>query len=150
VLPLVLLEAPLRWQDKNWRVRGDGWPTTCVTLLVTFVTAIACGQAPESGVVVSGMALAGPVCPVETNPPDPACAPRPVVDASILAISDSGEMVESRTEDDGRFSFVLAPGRYEIIAQPVEGLMGAPQPFEVEVLAESVDLGVVMYDTGIR
>jgi hypothetical protein len=96
------------------------------------------------------MALAGPVCPVETNPPDPACAPRPVVDASILAISDSGEMVESRTEDDGRFSFVLAPGRYEITAQPVEGLMGTPQPFEVEVLAESVDLGVVMYDTGIR
>jgi hypothetical protein len=73
-----------------------------------------------------------------------------VVDASILAISDSGEMVESRTEDDGRFSFVLAPGRYEIIAQPVEGLMGTPQPFEVEVLAESVDVGVVMYDTGIR
>jgi hypothetical protein len=73
-----------------------------------------------------------------------------VVEASILAISSSGEMVESRTEDDGRFSFVVASGRYEIVAQPVEGLTGTPQPFDVEVLAESIDLGVLMYDTGIR
>jgi len=121
-----------------------------VTLLVACVAAIACGHAPEDAVVVSGMALAGPVCPVETDPPDPACAPRPVVDANILAISESGEKVESRTEDDGRFFFVLAPGRYEIMAQPVAGLMGTPQPFEVEVMAEPVDIGVVMYDTGIR
>ena len=128
----------------------EGWPRTRLTLLVACVIVIACGQAPEAGVVVSGMALAGPVCPIETNPPDPTCAPNPVVEASILAISSSGEMVESRTGDDGRFSFVLAPGRYEIIAQPVVGLMGTPQPFDVEVLAEPIDLGVFMYDTGIR
>jgi hypothetical protein len=128
----------------------DGWRQIALTASLTALAIVACGQPPEAGIVLSGIALAGPVCPVETNPPDPACVPRPVVDASILAISDSGEMVESRTEDDGRFSFVLAPGRYEIIAQPVEGLMGTPQSFEVEVLAEPVDLGVLMYDTGIR
>lgn len=121
---------------------------TVAVLTVALTTS--CAQPVEPGFVVSGVALAGPVCPVETNPPDPACAPRPVVDAIVQAVADSGEVVESTTGPDGRFSFVLAPGRYEIIAQPAEGLMGTAAPIEVEVLAEPVDLGVLMYDTGIR
>ena len=32
---------------------------------------------------IAGVATAGPVCPVEKNPPDPACAPRPV-DGAVL------------------------------------------------------------------
>jgi hypothetical protein len=96
------------------------------------------------------MALAGPVCPVETNPPDPECAPRPVVGAVVLAISGSGDQVEVTTGPDGRFSFDLAAGRYRIVAQPVEGLMGTPEPVEVEAASGSVDVGVLIYDTGIR
>jgi hypothetical protein len=117
---------------------------------LTVVSVAACAGAPEPGVVVSGVALAGPVCPVETNPPDPACAPRPVVGAIVVAVKDSGEGFESTTGPAGQFSFVLPPGRYEIIAQSAAGLMGTPPPFEVEVLALTVDLGVLMYDTGIR
>src|SRR5687767_3744706 len=114
----------------------DSRSQIALTALLAALAFATCGQPPEAGVVVSGIALAGPVCPVETNPPDPSCAPRPVADAIVLAISDSGEEVDSRTGANGRFSFVLGPGRYEIIAQPVEGLMGAPQPLEVEVVAE--------------
>lgn len=128
----------------------DGWRQIVLIALLTALVVAACGQPPEAGVLVFGIALAGPVCPVETNPPDPSCAPRPVGDATVLAVSDSGNVVEATTGANGRFSFVLAPGRYEITAQPVEGLMGAPQPVDVEVLAEQVDLGVLMYDTGIR
>ncbi|HET8571999.1 MAG TPA: hypothetical protein VFN14_08925, partial [Candidatus Limnocylindria bacterium] len=29
-------------------------------------------------------AVAGPVCPVETQPPDPGCTPRPVAGATVL------------------------------------------------------------------
>ena len=119
-------------------------------VLLTIIASSACGAPPETGVVVSGVALAGPVCPVETNPPDPNCAPRPVVGATLLAIADSGEEVASNTDDSGEFSFVLAPGHYEIVAQPAEGLMGIPAPIEVEVAADAIDLGVLMYDTGIR
>jgi hypothetical protein len=131
-------------------MRSDGWRGILVAALLAALSAMACGQPPEAGVMVSGQAVAGPVCPVETNPPDPACAPRPVVGATVLAVSDSGEVVDSKTEADGRFRFILAPGRYEIVAQPAEGLMGTPQPFEVEVLSGPLDLGVLMYDTGIR
>ena len=133
------------------RLRGCDWRRKLLAgTLLTVLSVTACGGAPESGVVVSGMALAGPVCPVETNPPDPACAPRPVVGAIVLAVSDSGESVESTTGPDGQFSFVLPPGLYEIIAQSAAGLMGTPPPFQVEVLTLPVDLGVLMYDTGIR
>ncbi len=115
-----------------------------------FVLSMACGREPEVGIVISGTALAGPVCPVETNPPDPACAPRPVVGATVLAVSASGDRVEVTTAPDGRFSFDLAAGRYQIVAQPAEGLMGAPEPVEVEAASGSVDVGVLLYDTGIR
>jgi hypothetical protein len=111
---------------------------------------MACGRAPEAGVVISGVAMAGPVCPVETNPPDPACAPRPVAGAMVAAVSESGDQVETTTGPDGRFSFDLAAGRYQIVARPAEGLMGTPEPVEVEAASGSVDVGVLMYDTGIR
>jgi len=111
---------------------------------------MACGRGPEAGVVISGIALAGPVCPVETNPPDPACAPRPVAGAMVVAVSESGDQAEATTGPDGRFSFDLAAGHYQIVAQPAEGLMGTPEPVEVEAASGSVDVGVLMYDTGIR
>lgn len=120
------------------------------TVLFALMLPTACADAPETGYEVFGLALAGPVCPVETNPPDPACAPRPVVDASVIAVAASGETFESTTDRDGEFSLVLPPGRYEIIAQPVEGFMGSPTPIEIEVRSEAIDLGVLEYDTGIR
>ena len=114
------------------------------------VLSMACGRGPEASIMISGLALAGPVCPVETNPPDPACAPRPVVGAMVLAVSESGDRVEVTTGPDGRFSFDVAAGRYQIVAQPVEGMMGTPEPIAVDAASGSIDVGVLMYDTGIR
>lgn len=120
------------------------------SVLVALISASACADASEPGFEVFGLALAGPVCPFETNPPDPACAARPVVGATVLAVADSGEAFESTTDAEGRFSILLPPGRYEIIAQPVEGLMASPTPMEIEVRTQAIDLGVLEYDTGIR
>lgn len=118
--------------------------------LVVGLLSVSCGRAPEATIVISGLALASPVCPVETNPPDPACAPRPVVGAIVLAVAESGDRVETTTGPDGRFSFDLAAGRYQIVPQPADGLMGTPGPIEVEAASGSIDVGVLMYDTGIR
>ncbi len=109
-----------------------------------------CGRSPEPTFPVSGVAMAGPVCPVETNPPDPACAPRPVVGAAVVAVSESGERFEATTGPDGEFSLALANGRYEVVGQPAAGLMGTPAPVEIEVVSMPIDLGVLLYDTGIR
>jgi len=108
----------------------------------------------EGGPWIAGRALAGPVCPVVQAPPDPACADRPVVGATVL-VRDAGgrEVARATTAADGTFiAPVPAEGGYVVEAGPVEGLLGTPAPQAVVVPAgpaawASVELA---YDTGIR
>jgi hypothetical protein len=95
---------------------------------------------------------AGPTCPVVTNPPDPACAERPVAGAMLLISDRNGTEVGRVTAgQDGSFTFQLAPGAYRLIPQPVEGLMGTAAPIDFEVEASQPMTQVqVSYDTGIR
>ena len=102
---------------------------------------------------ITGTVTAGPVCPVETNPPDPACAPRPVAGAVIVAVADDGsEAGRATTAADGTYAIDLAPtGTMTITGEPVQGLMGVPKPQQVDATApgQGVQLDLV-YDTGIR
>jgi hypothetical protein len=102
---------------------------------------------------VTGTVSAGPVCPVEQSPPDPACAPRPVAGAVIVATDAQGAEVGRATSlADG--SYELAIGETGIVlisAMPVAGLVSAPAPVRVTLSGpgevQRVDLE---YDTGIR
>ena len=94
---------------------------------------------------------AGPVCPVEQNPPDPACAPRPVVNVEIAVYDVSGTQVASAVSgEDGVATLALPAGVYYVVAPPVEGLLGNAEPLAFAgVGGDSVAL-VLGYDTGIR
>lgn len=99
---------------------------------------------------VTGYVHAGPMCPVESVPPDPGCADRPVDNAVILVWNSAGVTIaEPRTAADGSFSVALSPGEYLFIPQPVDGLMGvaAEQTVIVGDTPVTVDFA---YDTGIR
>lgn len=118
-------------------------------LLLLALAAASCGGDDQVGVTVTGYAHAGPMCPVESVPPDPACADRAVGGAVILVINSVGVTVaEPVTGEDGRFSVELTPGEYRFVPQPVEGLMGVAAEQTV-VLESSVALDFA-YDTGIR
>ena len=112
-----------------------------------------CGpSAPPADHTVTGVVTAGPVCPVVTEPPDPACEDRPVAGAEIVVRDASGETVATvRSGEDGTFSVAVQAERYELVPQPVEGLMGTAAAVEVAVgegvPAEPVE---IIYDTGIR
>jgi hypothetical protein len=116
----------------------------------------ACGGSVEATTTMpqgtlAGQALAGPTCPVETTPPDPACAPRPVPGAVLLVLDAGDERVaEIITDDEGRFSAAIAAGSYRLVPQPVEGLMGTAEPQDVTIEAGETTTVVVGYDTGIR
>jgi hypothetical protein len=102
---------------------------------------------------VTGRATAGPVCPVERNPPDPACAARAVPSAVLVieTAASSREVMRVTTAQDGRFSIALAPGAYRLVPQPVAGLMGGARPVDFQVEAgQSTPPLEVSYDTGIR
>jgi hypothetical protein len=102
---------------------------------------------------IIGTATAGPVCPVERFPPDPACAPRPVAGATIAVYSAGGQVIATTTTGaDGSYRVAVPAGSVQVVAAPVAGLMHAPAPIVVVVPAGAsawvrVDLS---YDTGIR
>ena len=96
--------------------------------------------------------MAGPTCPVVTDPPDPDCADRPVAGAVLVILdADGDEAARVTSAPDGTFAAALEPGGYRIVPQPVEGLMGTASELDVtvEVGEPSVELSIA-YDTGIR
>ena len=125
----------------------------CVAFVAVAVLLATCGPSPTPVASpvggISGIALAGPTCPVE-RPGDPACAPRPVAGTTILIRDPAGgDVATIVTDAAGRFHVALPPGVYTVIGQPVEGLMGDPAPFDVEVAQGDVTVEL-SYDTGIR
>ena len=122
-------------------------------LAVTLAVPSCWPVAPTDDVVLNGTAVAGPTCPVEQDPPDPDCAERPVAGAEIVVLDASGSTVTRLTTgEDGTFMVALEPGSYQLVPQPVEGLMGgAPAPVMVDLAAGEVpDPVLLAYDTGIR
>ena len=121
-------------------------------LALTIGVASACTSSPPEGTTVRGAVTAGPVCPVVTDPPDPACDDRPVAGAEIVIRDEAGEEVaRAMTDDDGTFAVVLAPGRYLVEPQPMEGLLGTAGTQELVVrTGEAPAPLAISYDTGSR
>ncbi len=107
----------------------------------------------RGGPWIAGRAVAGPVCPVERVPPDPACADRPVAGAVMVIRGASGaEVARATTAADGTFLVAVSGGgSYAVEAQPVEGLMGTPAAVAVEVgdAPSAWAAAILTYDTGI-
>lgn len=110
------------------------------------------GDALPDATGVRGTVTSGPHCPVETIPPDPACAERPVAGAILVFTdADGTEVARATSAADGTYAVELAPGAYQVTPQPVEGLMGTPALMDVEVEAgQPMTELQVSYDTGIR
>lgn len=128
--------------------------TATLVAMVTGCAVVTTGSAPvgAGSVEVRGQVSAGPICPVVTEPPQSGCADRPVAGAVILILASGGaEAARVTSGEDGRFRVLLVPGRYRVIPQPVEGLMGtAPeQTLAVRTGTDTASM-TVTYDTGIR
>jgi hypothetical protein len=107
---------------------------------------------PPYIVGIVGRVVAGPTCPVQRFPPDPACADRPVVGA-VLVVTDTGgaEVGRATSDASGNFSIPLPPGNYVLTPRPVAGLMRTPAPLAASVSAGAPPAAVIVtYDTGIR
>ena len=111
----------------------------------------ALGRAPDSG--LSGRVVAGPSCPVERLPPEPGCAPRPLV--ATLRIGPLGNPAAARrvsSRRDGRFRVILPPGTYTVQALPRTGssFPRPPLPRRVRIRSGHFTAITITYDTGIR
>ena len=70
--------------------------------------------------------MAGPTCPVERNPPDPACADKPVAtNVTIVRAGDPTKVVVvTQSDAQGMFKVSLPPGNYVVQSGPY----GVPLP----------------------
>jgi hypothetical protein len=108
---------------------------------------------PAAGAVVHGRVHAGPSCPVEKVPPDPACADRPVAGAVLIVTTAAGvEVARATSAADGTFRVTLPAGDYILVPQPVQGYMGtaSPVPFHAQGDGAAPAPLDISYDTGIR
>jgi len=100
---------------------------------------------------VKGRVTAGPTCPVERYPPDPACADRGFeTTIRIRTLPDREFVKKVHTGEQGRFRTRLAPGRYRLV--PRSGRNGFPrcEPQDVTVVADRFKRVHLTCDTGIR
>ena len=107
---------------------------------------------PDVASGLRGTVTAGPTCPVVRDPPDPACADRPVAGALIVVTNASGDLVlQITTGADGTYEAPLGPGVYMLTPQAANGLMGTPAAQQIRLEAgEGVVIIDFSYDTGIR
>ena len=129
-------------------------PWSILAVLVLLVAGCSATGPARSLVAGTGIAItatAGPTCPVERVPPDPACEPRPVADATILIVDDQGKTVATvATGADGTVLVAVPAGNYVLQPQPVSGMMGGAEPVNVTVVDGSATPAAISYDTGIR
>jgi hypothetical protein len=137
--------------EHRWAYRVDHDRT--ITLLDEF------GDSPVEAPPQTGsgpgtvtiQAVAGPVCPIEPFPPDPACNPRPVAGAEVVVYAAGGvEAARGLTNDEGLLVVALEAGGYWVEGLDVEGLMGAPEAVAFSVGAGGRMAAQLTYDTGIR
>ena len=129
-------------------------PWSFIAVLILTLAACSTGVpapsvAPGTGLAIT--AVAGPTCPVEKIPPDPACAPRPVAGATVIVQDGQGKNVATVVLDAGGAAVVALPaGNYVVQPQPVAGLMGTAASTDVTVVDGTLTPVVLSYDTGIR
>ena len=125
----------------NWSHAGGQGSTFCGTVTVV----------PFETATLEIVAIAGPVCPVQTDPPQPGCDPFPVNGAVIIVTDSLGvEVARGSTDSDGRVDITVPPGRLIVVPQPVDGLLGTAPPVAVTVAPGQTRAVLVEYDTGIR
>jgi hypothetical protein len=117
-----------------------------VLLAILIVSCVSHGDA-----VLEGHIVAGPTCPVETEPPDPNCLPEPVSEALVTLRYPNGSEFSTMSDEDGSFRIVAPAGEPTVVFGEVAGLMGTLDSLSVSLdPGETVDLGEIAYDTGIR
>ncbi|HXF37339.1 MAG TPA: carboxypeptidase-like regulatory domain-containing protein [Actinomycetota bacterium] len=102
------------------------------------------GDAVDSG--IRGRVLAGPQCPVvvEGSP----CPDRPFV--GLVRATSDGRTAEARTDQEGRFSLPVPPGRWTVSAVVEGGGPPTPIPVTVRVQPGAYVRVTLEVDTGIR
>ena len=109
---------------------------------------------PENG-TLEGIISIGPICPVETDPPDPGCLPTAETYKAYpvyVCTSDGSRKIALISPAlDGSFKTELASGKYLIVLDKGQGGIGSSNlPLEVTIKPLETTVIIINIDTGIR
>jgi len=128
-----------------------------VVLLATSLfgaTAAAVAGAPDRVAARSVLVVTirlGDICPHDTVPPSPDCAPRPLPGAALSLVEASGRVVSTgRSGVDGKVRLSAQAGAYTLVAKPVSGARITPKPRVVKLVHGVKRTLVLTYFTGIQ
>ena len=129
-------------------------------LVVIFLTCLAVMSGCDSkkalvAGILEGTISIGPICPVETIPPDPACLPTAETyksyPVSVFTSDGKTEIAKLMPSLDGSYSSELPPGDYLIVLERAKNNIGGSNlPVIVSIKAQDKTLLNINIDTGIR
>jgi hypothetical protein len=105
--------------------------------------------------VLEGVISIGPICPVETDPPDPGCLPIAetfnAYPVSVWTTDGRIKITQINPALDGSYRAELATGNYLVILENDQNRIGSSNlPVAVSVIAQEKTNLDIDIDTGIR
>ena len=104
---------------------------------------------------LKGTISIGPICPVETIPPSPACQPTAetykAYPVGVYSPDGSRKIAQLSPSLDGSYIIELPAGSYRLVLETAKnGPGGSNLPAEVSIMAEDDTVFNINIDTGIR
>lgn len=131
-----------------------------IKIILVFLAGILVGQAcderyfGETG-LLEGRILIGPLCPVQTDPPDPGCLPTAdtykAYPVGVWTPGGRKKITQLKPALDGSYITALNPGIYLIRLETVGTAIGGSNlPYEVNISSGNITRFDIDIDTGIR
>jgi hypothetical protein len=104
---------------------------------------------------LEGKISIGPICPVETIPPDPACLPTTetyrAYPVSVWTSSGGRKIAQLNPSLDGSYKTELGIGNYLVVLESGKtGIGSSNLPLNVSIIQETTTTLNISIDTGIR
>ena len=128
----------------------------CILFLSITVITSGCDEQLQKDIgFLKGVISIGPLCPVEKDPPDPACLPTyetyKAYPVTIWTSDGRRKITQLNPALNGSYYLELNPGKYLVILGTGQNSIGSSNlPPEVEIRSQSETILNINIDTGIR
>ncbi len=104
---------------------------------------------------LEGIVSIGPICPVETDPPDPGCLPTAetykAYPVTVWSPDGRRKIAQLIPSLDGSYTTELVQGTYLIVLEKdISNIGSSNLPVEVTIISDNVTKLNIEIDTGIR
>ena len=127
-----------------------------LTLLIGLFLNAGCDKlsSHEAG-ILEGKISIGPICPVETDPPDPGCLPTAetykAYPVAVWTADGERRIIQINPAIDGSYKTDLEPGKYLIKLETNSGNIGSSNlPVDVIIVSDYITTLNIEIDTVIR